>query len=200
MSEGYWQQMVRTRISRRRTLTAGGSAGLGLAALSLIGCGGGSEEGTPGAKGLISPRTDTTKQAVQGGVLQGVLASQLSSLDSLRAPQLTNRRFGRRHLRTPVSSPGVIELPVGETRATWLSRSSLHLTSCSDLRCARCRSTAVHPPAAVRSIPRMSVQRHEVKDIGDYRRTSTTTQRPVAGRPFQPDRRQSRSKLHSPDS
>jgi ABC-type transport system substrate-binding protein len=53
----YWSRWAKRRLSRRRLLAGAAGAGAGLAALSLVGCGGG-EEGTsptPGASPAASP-------------------------------------------------------------------------------------------------------------------------------------------------
>jgi peptide/nickel transport system substrate-binding protein len=54
--ESYWRRVAARRLSRRRLLVGTAGVGTGLAALSLMGCGGGGEDGgtaTPGA----SPQT-----------------------------------------------------------------------------------------------------------------------------------------------
>ena len=43
MQDGYWGRLLTERLTRRRALASGATAGLGLAALSLVGCGGGSD-------------------------------------------------------------------------------------------------------------------------------------------------------------
>lgn len=88
MRTEYRNQVMRARINRRRALAGAGSAAAGLAAFSTIGCGGGDDPGVAGDKGsgLISPRTDTTRQAKQGGVLQAQQSAEIVSLDSLIAP------------------------------------------------------------------------------------------------------------------
>ena len=56
-SPSYWTRWAKRRLSRRRLLTGAASMGTGLAALSLVGCGGG-EKGTspsPGASPAASP-------------------------------------------------------------------------------------------------------------------------------------------------
>ena len=54
----YWSRWAKRRLSRRRLLTGAAGVGTGLAALSLVGCGGGNEEATspsPGASPAASP-------------------------------------------------------------------------------------------------------------------------------------------------
>lgn len=54
----YWTRWDKRRLSRRRLLTGAAGAGAGLAALSVVGCGGGGEGGpspSPGASRVASP-------------------------------------------------------------------------------------------------------------------------------------------------
>src|SRR4051812_20250791 len=90
MPSDYWNQFTRNRITRRQALVTASSGGLSLAALTILACGGGestSKGDKPQGTGLLTPRVDTTKSAVPGGVLKTVQASELSKLDSLTAPQ-----------------------------------------------------------------------------------------------------------------
>ena len=67
MATNYWSKIMTKRMKRRRLLAT--IAGTSLAAATLAACGDDSDEGSSGAsKGLLSQRTDTTKQAVPGGV------------------------------------------------------------------------------------------------------------------------------------
>jgi peptide/nickel transport system substrate-binding protein len=64
----YWSRWTKRRLSRRRVLTGAAGVGAGLAALSLVGCGGGGENGTsptPGVSPGASP-TGTTATATTG--------------------------------------------------------------------------------------------------------------------------------------
>ncbi|HLF78147.1 MAG TPA: ABC transporter substrate-binding protein [Dehalococcoidia bacterium] len=73
MNEGYWSDILRQRLSRRRALA--GAATLGTAALVVAACGGDDEKKT-GAKteakkdasGYLYQPTDTSKQGVKGGI------------------------------------------------------------------------------------------------------------------------------------
>jgi len=59
----YWTRWNKRRLSRRRLLTGAASTGAGLAALSLVGCGGGEEAGpspSPGASPVASPAATAT--------------------------------------------------------------------------------------------------------------------------------------------
>ena len=69
MSNSYWSNVSRQRLSRRRVLGAS-SAGVAGAAL-LAACGGGDDDGGGGGNksGLVSQPVDTTKSAVKGGIL-----------------------------------------------------------------------------------------------------------------------------------
>ena len=67
----YWTRWGRRRLSRRRLLTGAAGMGAGLAAASLVGCGGGGEEGpspSPGASPVGSPAATPTTGA-PGSVL-----------------------------------------------------------------------------------------------------------------------------------
>jgi peptide/nickel transport system substrate-binding protein len=74
MDRNYWQQLVSSRISRRRGLAAASGAAAALA-LALSGCGGGSDSGKPAAQtkdqsGLLTKPADTTKAAKRGGIFK----------------------------------------------------------------------------------------------------------------------------------
>jgi ABC-type transport system substrate-binding protein len=82
----YWDRVLRRRLSRRAALSAS-AAGTGVLALSLAGCGGGSDDGgeaTTDATGLISKPVDTTSKAKPGGILERMIAQDTSSFDPLR--------------------------------------------------------------------------------------------------------------------
>ncbi|MPZ50504.1 MAG: hypothetical protein GEU75_14600 [Dehalococcoidia bacterium] len=69
MDSGYWSSILRERqLTRRRLLKGAGGVAAGGMALSLIGCGGGDDDGVAGdASGLLNKVSDTTKQAKVGG-------------------------------------------------------------------------------------------------------------------------------------
>ena len=82
---GYWENAIRTRISRRRALAAS-SLGAGALALALSGCGGddddsGSTSGPKDSSGLLSKVEDTTKEAKNGGTWINPLASDVLGMD-----------------------------------------------------------------------------------------------------------------------
>ncbi len=121
MTKDYWSILARDRITRRRALVSASAGGLSVAALSIVGCSGAdakrSSNATAPATGLLTPRVDTTKQAVPGGVLQTVQASELSKLDSLTAPQpgTTGVSAGYLYGRLLKFKPGVIQAATGES-------------------------------------------------------------------------------------
>src|SRR5688572_25531085 len=75
----YWAQLGTQRLSRRRTLSAVGGAGVG--ALLLAACGGGKDEGSQDASSLVSKPEETTSKAVPGGVWQDQLDGDILHLD-----------------------------------------------------------------------------------------------------------------------
>jgi peptide/nickel transport system substrate-binding protein len=81
MAESYWHKVLDRRLTRRRALAATG--GTAAAAALLAACGGSdsSDSGSEDTSGLLSQPTDTTKQAVRGGVLKRNLNSDVPSLD-----------------------------------------------------------------------------------------------------------------------
>src|SRR5581483_4227480 len=72
-ANGYWNQTLNQRLSRRRAVVLGGGAALGAAFLAACG---GSDNGTKGsgtgggASSLLSKKVDSTKEAKRGGVLK----------------------------------------------------------------------------------------------------------------------------------
>ena len=86
MSSGYWARFTQERLTRRRALGAAAGLGAGIAALSLVGCGGddGGEGGTKDSSGLIHTPVDTTDKAKAGGVLKSYRPADITpSFDSL---------------------------------------------------------------------------------------------------------------------
>lgn len=96
-SQNYWTR----RITRRRALAGVSAGGVGLAALGLVGCGGGSgssstqtiEEKQSEVQSILWQRTDTTAQAVPGGIMQSYQTVESASLDPLSAPTYTAAYF-----------------------------------------------------------------------------------------------------------
>ncbi len=84
MKPGYWEQATRARISRRRALTGAATIGGGVAALSLVGCGGGgSDEPKANVSGLVSTPVDTTSKAKSGGTYKTFASADATSFDPI---------------------------------------------------------------------------------------------------------------------
>jgi ABC-type transport system substrate-binding protein len=76
----YWDSFSRRRLSRRVVLRGALASGIGAAALSLAGCGGG-DESEPGqqASGLVSAPQDTTSKAMRGGIMPSMVNTDAPS-------------------------------------------------------------------------------------------------------------------------
>jgi len=127
----YW---TRRNLSRRGLLR-GGAVGLGgLAGAALIGCGGAGEEtsapkaaATPevretpaplaqDTKGILSPRVDTTANAVPGGIVP-IVDTDATSLDPLTSTSFRGQFIARRvYPQLLEFKPGVINPGTGEVR------------------------------------------------------------------------------------
>ncbi len=82
---GYWGRFTRGRVSRRRALATAAGFGLGGAALSLVGCGGGESE-QPSASdqsGMMHKVVETTSKAKAGGVFKSFITNDAPSMDPL---------------------------------------------------------------------------------------------------------------------
>jgi ABC-type transport system substrate-binding protein len=106
MDTGYWNRVTNSRISRRRLLATTAAAGAGVAALSLIGCGG--DSAAPASregKGLLAPIADTTNDAKPGGVLRGFRTGDVSTFDPVTADniQLSNTTQSKLTMGVPVA-------------------------------------------------------------------------------------------------
>ncbi len=97
-SDGYWSRVTQGRVSRRRALAGAAGIGAGVAALSLVGCGGDGEESGGSANVMSDPnaiayswqRPDETKDAVPGGTYDSVVASDITgTLDPMISPSFT---------------------------------------------------------------------------------------------------------------
>ena len=84
MTSSYWQHLLESRHTRRRTLvTAGLGSAVGVAAL-LMGCSSdGGSKPQRDSSGLLSETIDTTKQAVAGGTWESSLPTDFLGLDPL---------------------------------------------------------------------------------------------------------------------
>jgi peptide/nickel transport system substrate-binding protein len=86
MQADYWSKVFAGRVSRRRALAATGGAGLSAAFLAACGggdSGGSSDSGASGGakgdkSGLVSPLTDTMKQAKKGGVKKWYIGADVN--------------------------------------------------------------------------------------------------------------------------
>ena len=86
--ENYWSKFASRQISRRRALQGATAVSAGVAALALVGCGGGDSATVEGdSSGLLSPRKDTTSQAVAGGTWSSFRDQDLISTNPLTNPQ-----------------------------------------------------------------------------------------------------------------
>lgn len=85
-SDRYWSRFQRDRLTRRRALGGAAALGSGLAALSLVGCGGGEKKSAQAPKSrsdLLSTPVDTTAQAKPGGTLKDFQNSDVQHMDAL---------------------------------------------------------------------------------------------------------------------
>jgi len=84
---GYWERLTQSRVSRRRALAGTAAAGAGIAALSTVGCGGGSDGDSipnePDKSGLLGTPQDTLSQAKPGGTFKSLLTTDVVSFDPL---------------------------------------------------------------------------------------------------------------------
>jgi len=82
--ESYWQHITTRRVTRRRAMAGGAAAAAGATALSLMGCGGGSDESAPeGQNQLVYKPEETTGRAKTGGTFKGFDTSDPTSMDPL---------------------------------------------------------------------------------------------------------------------
>src|SRR6266508_1057758 len=81
-ANGYWEQITRSRVSRRRALAGGLTLAMGASAL-LAGCGSEGGKSSPVAEGRIVSPQDMSKQAKRGGIYQQDLEFDEGNLDPL---------------------------------------------------------------------------------------------------------------------
>src|SRR5687767_13065432 len=83
----YWARITADRMRRRQVLKGAASLGVGAAALSMLGCGGGSDSGGGGAdkvqdkSGLLTVPSDTSAKATQGGILPSYFTADNPTFD-----------------------------------------------------------------------------------------------------------------------
>jgi ABC-type transport system substrate-binding protein len=112
MSEGYWQSITRSRLSRRRALL--GSAGLaaGGLALSLVGCGGGSDGSSSASGGrtiAVAKPVDSTSKARPGGVIKHFMTGEPAHFDALISANANVVNFV-----TPYAYPRLLKWQLGK--------------------------------------------------------------------------------------
>ena len=98
--DNYWNR----RLNRRSALLGAGGAGVGVAALGLVGCGGNDESNAEPTKPLeekqaevksfLWDRKDTTAQAVKGSIFQTYTTADATNLDPLSSPSFTANAWG----------------------------------------------------------------------------------------------------------
>ncbi len=87
-TDSYWNSYLTGRLSRRRAIGAAAGAAAGLAALSLAGCGGGSDSGgttqpSGDTSGLLTTPADSTSRAKAGGVLKHFDTADVTTFDPI---------------------------------------------------------------------------------------------------------------------
>ncbi len=129
---GYWQAAGRRRITRRRALAAGATAGAGAAALGLIGCGG--NDGDSQVSGGLARALDTSAEAVRGGVYLDHMSREPMTLDVGTSDVSTTHTFGTYYFSRLLkikSGPGVdyeAQLPDGDFASSWETTDGLTWT------------------------------------------------------------------------
>lgn len=82
MANGYWNNLQRARLSRRRVIAGAGTATA--AAAFLAACGGSGSDKTPkDVSGLLTTPVETTDKAVRGGTWPTVLTADVPHFDSI---------------------------------------------------------------------------------------------------------------------
>ncbi len=118
---GYWAKLTQARLNRRRALA--GAAG-GAVALSLVGCGGGSDSSSdPGgtgsavkdSSGLLTPKLDRTAEAKQGGTWKTLTTADVTSFDPLSSQSYTTQVMaGWVYSRLLKIIPGYLKTSTGD--------------------------------------------------------------------------------------
>lgn len=90
MRTSYWSSIVGQRLSRRRALVGGATAGAGLAAMSLVGCRSSETQlsnviDDPNAIIYSWQLPDDSRNAVPGGIYKGVTTGDTGSFDPIRS-------------------------------------------------------------------------------------------------------------------
>jgi ABC-type transport system substrate-binding protein len=109
----YWSQALAKRIARRRALAGATTLGLGAAAASLIGCGGGDGDSgeQPAGSSLVTKPVDSTKRAVKGGVMTSLMAADSPHFDHMTGDNLTHNHTTHVYSRLLRFKPGTVDDP-----------------------------------------------------------------------------------------
>src|SRR5712691_5513823 len=82
--ESYWTRFTNQRTSRRRAIRGAAGAGLGLAVLSALDCGGGnSGKKSSDSSHLLGQAVDSTKSAVGGGNWPDYMPEDIVNMDPI---------------------------------------------------------------------------------------------------------------------
>src|SRR5438874_13253510 len=81
MTGNYWNNVLESRLSRRRALAATGGAALGAAFLTACGGSDSSSKSNEPKSNLITKVDDTTKQLKRGGVMKTYWDADISDYD-----------------------------------------------------------------------------------------------------------------------
>lgn len=101
-TSNYWERLLRANVTRRRALAGTAAAGLGLAAISAVGCDGGGGEKGGAVSEQVDPNAvlygwqlpDETKDAVPGGVRRDQSTADITgTLDPMTSPSFTTVDF-----------------------------------------------------------------------------------------------------------
>ena len=110
-TKGYWSDISKQRLSRRRALVATGVTAY--AAAFLAGCGGGSDSKGASVKGdksgLLTPTEDTSKTAKRGGTMKLSVSSDIPSWEPNMAFTVINEGPGAIQGRLIETVPGRLE-------------------------------------------------------------------------------------------
>src|SRR6266542_3857148 len=126
----YWNNVLKSRLARRRALVALGAGALSAALLAA--CGGGKEKPAGDSSSLVSKPVDTIKQAKRGGIYQSSRSNDLDHSDPFFTTQATPGTaeiYARLFRRAPgFLAPQPVEY-IGDLGQSWeFSPDKLRLT------------------------------------------------------------------------
>src|SRR3990170_2914057 len=113
MADNYWDSVTRSRVSRRRVMRGGAGAGLGIAALSLIGCGDDDEGGTPGSTATSASATGSTAATGATGATGPAPTTAPSSLVSQPEDTTANAKYGGTFIGQADTDPTTFDVITG---------------------------------------------------------------------------------------